>query len=86
MADVTAVAEAFVICLAAYFSIGVLVAVLFLTFGVSRIDAAAKRASPFFRPVIFLGCVALWPFVILRVASLKKINLSTEDLPTEETK
>lgn len=81
MADVTAIAETFVFCLAAYFGIGAIVAVLFLAFGVSRIDAAAKGASLFFRPVIFLGCVALWPFIILRIASLKKINL-----PTEETK
>ena len=81
MADVTAIAETLVFCLAAYFSIGSIVAILFLVFGVSRIDDAAKGASPFFRPMIFLGCVALWPFIILRFASQKKINL-----PTEETK
>lgn len=81
MADVEMIAEALVFCLAGYFGIGAVVAVLFLAFGVSRIDAAAKGASPFFRPIIFLGCVTLWPYIILRLASLKKINL-----PTEETK
>ncbi len=81
MADVTAITETLLFFLAAYFGIGAIVAILFLAFGVSRIDEAANGASPFFRPMIFLGCLALWPFIILRFASLKKINQ-----PTEETK
>ncbi len=72
-------AEAFVFCLGAYFAIGIVVAILFLVLGVARIDEAAKGASPLFRPMIFLGCVALWPFVILRTLSMKKINKPIED-------
>ncbi len=69
-----ALAETVVACLGIYFGAGIVVAILFLGFGVSRIDHAAKGASPFFRPMVFLGCVALWPYIILRFFSLKKIN------------
>jgi hypothetical protein len=74
-----ALAQTIVFCLGAYFGIGVIVAILFLTFGVSKIDMAAKGASPFFRPAIFLGCVTLWPFVVLRWLSGKKINQPAEE-------
>ncbi len=71
-------ANAIVFCLGVYFGIGVIVALLFVAFGVTRIDHAAKGASIFFRPMIFLGCVGLWPFVILRFLSMKKINEAHE--------
>ncbi len=72
-------AETFVFSLGAYFAIGAVIALLFLVLGVNRIDAAAKGASTFFRPVIFLGCTMLWPFVVLRFLSLKKINKPNEE-------
>jgi len=74
-----ALAETIVSCFGVYFIIGAVVAILFLTFGVSRIDEAAKGASRLFRPTIFFGCVVLWPFVILRMLSMKKINKPIED-------
>ena len=73
-----ALAEAIVFFLGVYFLIGAVVAILFLAFGVARIDEAAKGTGFFFRPMIFLGCVALWPFVILRMLSMKKINKPIE--------
>jgi hypothetical protein len=69
-----ALAETIVVCLGIYFGAGVVVAILFLGFGVSRIDHDAKGASAFFRPMVFLGCVTLWPYIIMRFLSLKKIN------------
>ena len=72
-------AEAFVFCLGMYFFIGAVVAILFLAFGVSRIDHAADGASVFFRPMIFLGCLALWPFIIVRFLSMRKINSPIEE-------
>ncbi len=74
-----ALAQAIVYCMGAYFAIGGVIALLFLAFGVSVIDEAAKGASVFFRPMIFLGCVILWPFVIVRFLSLRKINQPHED-------
>lgn len=79
MADIEIIAETIFLCLAAYFGAGAVIAILFLAFGVSRIDAAAAGASPFFRPMIFFGCIALWPYVILRFLSQKKINLPAEE-------
>jgi hypothetical protein len=80
-----ALAETIVVCLGVYFGTGVIVAILFLSFGVSRIDHAAKGASPFFRPMVFLGCVALWPYIILRFVSLKKINQPDSVSPDGDT-
>ena len=79
MVDVMAMAEAIVFVLGAYVAIGIVIALLFLAFGVNRIDEAAKGASPFFRPMVFAGCVAVWPFVVLRFLSLKKINQPNEE-------
>lgn len=74
-----ALAITIVAALGAWFGVGVLVAILFLAFGVNRIDASAKGASVFFRPMIFLGCVMLWPAVLIRWISGVKINKLDED-------
>lgn len=74
-----ALAEAFLLCLGGYFAAGVVIAILFLAFGVSRLDQAADGASLFFRPMIFLGCVVLWPFVVVRTLSMRKINQPIEE-------
>ncbi len=81
--DNMVLAETIVICLSVYFGVGVIVAILFLGFGVSRVDHAAKGASPLFRPMVFLGCVALWPYIILRFLSLKTINQPEDSQPEE---
>ena len=73
-----AFAQSITFALGAYFGIGVIIALLFLMFGVGRLDAAAKGASFLFRPMIFLGCVALWPYVVLRTLSFRRINEPTE--------
>ena len=62
-----AAAEMIVLALGAYLGVGVVIGVLFLAFGVARKDRAAKGASLFFRPMIFLGCVGLWPYLIGRL-------------------
>ncbi|MEO1311367.1 MAG: hypothetical protein AAFV51_10425 [Pseudomonadota bacterium] len=60
-----ALAGAILTGLGAYFAVGAVIALLFLTFGVGAKDKAAKGASIFFRPMIFLGCVGLWPVVLV---------------------
>lgn len=72
-------AEAILVCAGMYLGAGVVIALLFLILGVSRIDAAAKGASFFFRPIIFLGCVLLWPYIIIRTLSMKQINQPAGD-------
>lgn len=73
-----ALAETIVAVLAIYFGAGVIVAVLFLAFAVAKLDASAKGASIFFRPMVFLGCVALWPFIIIRWLSGRRVNQPAE--------
>lgn len=73
------VANMIVAALAAWFGIGAVIAILFLVFGVNRIDESAKGASVFFRPMIFLGCAMLWPAVVIRWLSGVKINEPDED-------
>ncbi|MEO1251817.1 MAG: hypothetical protein AAFW81_05665 [Pseudomonadota bacterium] len=65
--------------LGVWFGVGALVAILFVAFGVGRVDAAAKGASWLFRPTIFLGCAILWPFILVRWASGKRINEPHEE-------
>ena len=54
-----------------YAAIGALVAVLFLLFGIDRIDPAARGAYAF-RPMIAPGIVLLWPVVLVRWAVLER--------------
>jgi len=76
---VEAIAESFVYGLILYFLIGGAVAILFLTFFVSRLDEAARGARLFFRPVIFIGCATLWPLVVIRILVGKKMNAPIEE-------
>jgi len=60
------VAQIIVWGLEGYFAIGALVAIAFVTFGVGRVDEAARGSSIAFRALIVPGCAALWPLVLLR--------------------
>ncbi len=77
-AAVESLIEQFVFALAVYIAIGIVVGLVFLAFFISRLDEAASGASLFFRPMIFLGCVAIWPFVVARILSRGKINEQEE--------
>lgn len=54
-----------------YAAIGGVVALLFLLFGIDRIDPAARGAYAF-RPMIAPGIVLLWPVVLVRWAELER--------------
>ena len=64
---------------ALYFAIGIVLAILFLAFGVGRLDQSAKNASFFFKPMIFLGCVVIWPLLLIRILTFNQINKPLED-------
>ena len=55
----------------AYAAIGGLVAIVFLVFGIDRIDPAARGAYAF-RPMLVPGVVLLWPYVLIRWAVLER--------------
>ena len=57
----------------AYLAVGAVVG-LAVVFGAARLDHAADGANLFFRMTIFPGAVALWPFMIGRFLSFRKIN------------
>jgi hypothetical protein len=59
-------AELVVAAVGAYVATGALFAAAFVTWGVSRIDAAARAGTPGFRLIILPGVVALWPLLLLR--------------------
>ena len=62
------------IAIGAYLAIGLIIGVFFAFFGVGRIDFAAQGASFFFRLIILPGVALLWPAIILRILSFRKIN------------
>ena len=51
--------------------VGVVVALLFLTVGIDRIDPAARDAYAF-RPLLIPGVVVIWPLVIWRWWTLER--------------
>lgn len=57
-----------------YLSIGAVVALFFLIFGIDRIDQAA-RGSYAFRPLLAPGVVVLWPLVLWRWLALERHGL-----------
>lgn len=73
-------ATTLVLAIGAYFVIGAIVSVLFLVFAVARLDASAEGASWLFKGTIFLGCVMLWPYMVGRVFSGRKINVAREEV------
>lgn len=60
------VAGLVVLGLAVYLGVGVVVAVAFLVRGVGRVDPAAREGTLGFRLLVFPGCVALWPLILVR--------------------
>ena len=61
-----ALAQWIVYLIGVYVACGILFAIPFTTFGVTRLDAAAKGAPIGFRLLIFPGVVALWPYLLQR--------------------
>jgi hypothetical protein len=51
---------------ACYFGIGLVVALLFVTFGIARVDGGATGAPIGFRLIIIPAVAILWPLVLRR--------------------
>lgn len=63
--------DAITTALGVYGGVGSAVALIFLVYGMDRIDAAAKGAYAM-RPLLVPGLVILWPIVILRWIALER--------------
>ena len=60
------IAEGIVLAAYGYVVLGILAALLFLVFGLERIDSEDKGSGIGFRAIIFPGLVALWPLLLPR--------------------
>ncbi len=58
-------AELLLMVLKMWGTVGVLIAALFLSFGIDRIDEDAREAY-FFRPLLIPGVLVIWPLVLWR--------------------
>jgi uncharacterized membrane protein len=65
-------AEIIVYAVEIYAVIGVLFAVWFVIFGVTKLDDSAKETSFGFRLIIFFGAVAFWILLAWRLAKGEK--------------
>ena len=61
-------AELVVLAAGAYVAAGVLFALAFVTWGVSRVDPVAREGTSGFRLIILPGVTALWPLLAIRWA------------------
>jgi hypothetical protein len=59
---------------ATYLVIGSIVAVPFVLFGIGRIDPSARGAPLTFRALVFPGVVAMWPLILRRWVSSRRVR------------
>jgi hypothetical protein len=59
---------------ATYLAIGSIVAVPFVLFGIGRIDPSARGAPLTFRALVFPGVVAMWPLILRRWVSSRRVR------------
>lgn len=59
---------------AIYLAIGLCVAFVFAFWGAGATDHAAKGAGFWFRLAIIPGAMALWPYMLARLVSGRRIN------------
>ena len=69
-----AVAQSIVVAASVYFSLGLIVGVPFVWWGVSKIDPAAGGTSIGFRMLILPGTVALWPLMARKWFSARRME------------
>ena len=65
------VAEVIFLVIQVWASIGALVALVFLTVGIDRIDEDAQGAYAF-RPLLIPACLLIWPLIVWRWFVLEK--------------
>ena len=60
------IASVILAVMGAYLGIGLLFAIVFVAFGVERVDSAVHGSNWRFRVLILPGSAALWPMLALR--------------------
>ena len=72
-------AETIWLIVGVYLAIGLVCGLLFVFWGAARIDHAAEGAGLFFHLIILPGVAGLWPLMVIRLLSMRKINAPIED-------
>ncbi len=67
-------AQMFWLAVGGYLGAGLLIGLAFLFAGAARVDAAANGASLWFKLISLPGAAALWPVVLARWLSGRRIN------------
>ena len=67
-------AEIFWLCVGAYFGIGAIVGLFTAIWGVARLDHAGAGSSLAFRLLALPGFVVMWPALVVRYLSCRRIN------------
>jgi nitrogen fixation/metabolism regulation signal transduction histidine kinase len=62
-----------------YLAIGLFIAIAYALFAAARIDHAAEGAPLQFRLIIVPGVIGLWPIMLLRFLSFRRINTPIEN-------
>lgn len=71
-------AELLLAGLGLYLSFGAVIAVIVATWGAERMDHAADGANLWFRLIIIPGVIGLWPVMLIRLLSRRRINAPIE--------
>ena len=61
-----ALAQGIVYIIGIFLALGLIFAVLFVTFGAGKIDPAAAKGTIGFRLIILPGAIVLWPWLAIR--------------------
>ena len=69
------IAQLIVAAFSAYFSLGLIFAVYFLSIGAARLDHSATTAPWIARALWLPGTIALWPILLLKCMSAAKAGL-----------
>ena len=72
-------ANAILFAAGVYLAIGGVFGLVFVAFGAPRLDHAATGSGLLFRLLILPGAVGLWPAMLLRALSFRKINAPNAD-------
>lgn len=61
-----------------YLAVGAVIGLFFAVWGAERIDHAATGANLWFRLLVIPGVAGLWPVMLIRLLSGRRINAPTE--------
>ncbi len=71
-------AEMLLAAIGLYLAIGLVFALIIAFWGAARIDHAADGANLWFRLIVIPGLAGLWPIMLLRLLSGRRINAPIE--------